>query len=170
MTTTTPTTPAGPVNPYLPNWEYVPDAEPRVFGDRLYAFGSHDRFRGLNFCLNDYVVWSTPLNDLSAWTCHGVSYRREQDPLNRDDQRGKRRGGKRPLFAPDVVQGGDGRFYLYYGMGQFPAVGVAVAERPEGPYEFLGHITHRGGQRLGKERGDIYPFDPAVLVDDDGRV
>ena len=24
------------VNPYLPSWEYVPDAEPRVFGDRVY--------------------------------------------------------------------------------------------------------------------------------------
>ena len=31
-------------NPYLPAWEYIPDGEPRVFGDRLYIFGSHDRF------------------------------------------------------------------------------------------------------------------------------
>lgn len=23
-------------NPYLPSWEYVPDREPYVFGDRLY--------------------------------------------------------------------------------------------------------------------------------------
>lgn len=33
-------------NPYLPSWEYVPDGEPHVFGDRLYIFGSHDRFGG----------------------------------------------------------------------------------------------------------------------------
>ena len=31
-------------NPYLPSYEYVPDGEPHVFGDRLYIFGSHDRF------------------------------------------------------------------------------------------------------------------------------
>ena len=179
-------TPTGPVNPYLPDWEYVPDAEPRVFGDRLFAFGSHDRFGAFGFCLNDYVVWSTPLDDLSAWTSHGVAYRGDQDPLNHvgkgsgksskrlsrtpGGKRARKSSGKRPLFAPDVVQGADGRFYLYYGMGQFPAVGVAVADAPQGPYEFLAHVTHRSGQRLGGQRGDIYPFDPAVLVDDDGRV
>ena len=31
------------VNPYLPLWEYVPDGEPHVFGDRVYLYGSHDR-------------------------------------------------------------------------------------------------------------------------------
>ena len=25
------------VNPYMPSWEYVPDAEPHVVGDRVYA-------------------------------------------------------------------------------------------------------------------------------------
>ncbi len=33
-------------NPYLPSWEYVPDGEPRVFGGRVYVYGSHDRFGG----------------------------------------------------------------------------------------------------------------------------
>ena len=54
-------------NPVLPSWEYVPDVEPRVFGDRLYLYGSHDRFGGQEFCMNDYVGWSAPLDDLSAW-------------------------------------------------------------------------------------------------------
>lgn len=26
-------------NPYLPLWEYVPDGEPHVFGDRVYLYG-----------------------------------------------------------------------------------------------------------------------------------
>ena len=43
------------VNPYMPSWEYVPDAEPHVVGDRVYVYGSHDIFNGLNFCLGDYV-------------------------------------------------------------------------------------------------------------------
>ena len=54
-------------NPYLPSWEYIPDAEPYVFGDRVYIYGSHDRFNGFLFCLNDYVCWSAPVNDLSDW-------------------------------------------------------------------------------------------------------
>ena len=33
-------------NPYLPSWEYIPDGEPYVFGDRVYVFGSHDRYNG----------------------------------------------------------------------------------------------------------------------------
>ena len=35
------------VNPFLPSWEYIPDGEPRRFGDRVYLYGSHDRFGGL---------------------------------------------------------------------------------------------------------------------------
>ena len=33
-------------NPYLPRWEYIPDGEPPAFGDRVYVYGSHDRFNG----------------------------------------------------------------------------------------------------------------------------
>ena len=29
-------------NPYLPSWEYIPEGEPYVFGDRVYVYGSHD--------------------------------------------------------------------------------------------------------------------------------
>ena len=31
-------------NPYLPAGEYIPDGEPHVFGNRVYVYGSHDRF------------------------------------------------------------------------------------------------------------------------------
>ena len=30
------------MNPFLPLWEYTPDGEPHIFGDRIYLFGSHD--------------------------------------------------------------------------------------------------------------------------------
>lgn len=30
-------------NPYLPSWEYIPDGEPKCFGDRVYIYGSHDK-------------------------------------------------------------------------------------------------------------------------------
>ena len=36
-------------NPYLPSWEYIPDGEPYVFGDRVYVYGSHDSFWSTDF-------------------------------------------------------------------------------------------------------------------------
>lgn len=58
-------------NPYLPNWEYIPDGEPRIFGNRVYVYGSHDQAGSQDFC--DYVLkcWSAPLDNLNHWTCHG---------------------------------------------------------------------------------------------------
>lgn len=44
------------LNPYLPGWEYVPDGEPHVFGDRIYIYGSHDRSHGTTFCIHKEAV------------------------------------------------------------------------------------------------------------------
>ena len=63
-----------PVNPYLPSWEYIPDGEPYVFGDRVYVYGSHDMFNGYVFCMGDYVCWSAPVNDLGNWRYEGFIY------------------------------------------------------------------------------------------------
>ena len=93
-------------NPYLPEYEYIPDGEPHVFGDRIYLYGSHDRFGGKKFCMNDYVCYSAPVTDLTDWKYEGVIYTRTQDPRMAD--------GTHQLWAPDVVKGKDGRYYLYY--------------------------------------------------------
>ncbi len=150
--------------PYLPAWEYIADSEPHVFGDRVYLFGSHDRFGGKKFCENDYVCWSAPVDGLSDWRLEGTIYRKEQDPDNRD--------GKRQMWAPDVAQGPDGRFYLYYCLsgdhGDIP-VSIAVCDTPCGSYEFYGHVQDKAGAKLGTRPGDKTAFDPAVLVDD-GRI
>ncbi|NMB30501.1 MAG: xylan 1,4-beta-xylosidase, partial [Clostridiales bacterium] len=62
-------------NPFLPKWEYVPDGEPRVFGDRVYIYGSHDTAGSTDFCDYKLKVWSASIHDLDNWTCHGVSFR-----------------------------------------------------------------------------------------------
>ena len=149
-------------NPYLPSYEYVPDGEPRVFGSRLYIYGSHDRFDGADFCLNDYVCWSAPLDDLGGWRYEGVIYRKEQDPRNTD--------GKMHMCAPDCVQGLDGRYYLYYQLHALQCTSVAVADSPTGPFAYYGCVQHPDGTPWGEKRGDCFAFDPGVLVDDDGRV
>lgn len=148
-------------NPYLPSYEYIPDGEPHIFGERLYIFGSHDKFGGTTYCENDYVCYSAPVDDLSAWRYEGVIYRKDQHPYQVE----------RPeLFAPDVVQGRDGRYYLYYSMAHSSLISVAVCDEPAGKYEYLCDVHLKDGQVLGNRPGDFYQFDPAVLVDDDGKV
>ncbi len=149
-------------NPYLPSWEYIPDGEPRVFGDRVYVYGSHDHFNAPIFCVGDYVCWSAPVDDLSDWRYEGIIYRKNQDPKNKL--------GLRLLFAPDVVRGVDGRYYLYYAFDFMGMTGVAVCDTPAGQYEFLGHVHYPNGTIWGRRAGDQFPFDPGVLVDDDGRI
>ena len=51
-------------NPYLPSSEYLPDGETYVFDDRLYIYGSYDRFAGEKFCMNDYVLWTVSVGKL----------------------------------------------------------------------------------------------------------
>ncbi len=146
-------------NPYLPSWEYIPDGEPYVFGDRVYVYGSHDRFNGHVFCLGDYMGWSAPVDDLSDWRCEGVIYPRDADPVNAD--------GHMCLYAPDVTQGPDGRYYLYYVYDKVGFVSVAVCDSPAGRYRFLGYVRDRNGARLGERPGDEPQFDPGVLTEGD---
>ena len=88
------------MNPFLPLWEYTPDGEPHIFGDRIYLFGSHDTKGGDRYCSKgDYVGWSAQLDDLSDWRYEGVMYTAEQDPHTRP--------GVTDLYAPDVVQSKD---------------------------------------------------------------
>ena len=144
-------------NPYLPSYEYVPDGEPRVFGDRVYIYGSHDAFNGNRFCENDYVCWSAPVSDLGDWRCEGVIYPKNRDPQNPD--------GKMQLFAPDAVQGPDGRYYLYYSLNGSDNVGVAVCDIPAGDFQFYDYVRWPDGSILGGKPGEISCFDPGVLVD-----
>lgn len=148
------------LNPYLPSYEYIPDAEPRVFGDRVYVYGSHDKFGGDTYCMLDYVCYSAPVTDLGDWRYEGVIYRRDQDPLNPD--------GSKYLYAPDCVQAPDGRYYLFYCVNGTGVTSVAVCDEPAGRYEFYGHVRHADGTSWGLGEGDVGQFDPGVLIDDDG--
>ncbi len=146
-------------NPYLPSWEYIPDGEPYLIDGRVYVFGSHDKFGGGYFCLNDYVCWSAPENDLGNWKFEGVIYKKEQDPLYNEKDN--------VLFAPDVVQGKDGRWYLFYTLASNGVMSVAVSDTPAGQYKYLGAVRAKDGHILGTKAGDVFQFDPGVIVDGD---
>ena len=150
-------------NPFLPGYEYIPDGEPRVFGDRLYLYGSHDRASGDAYCDYQYRVWSAPLADPAAWTDHGVSFStRDQEGHKADVPYSKNR-----LYAPDLIEN-HGKYWLYaYVVGAPCAVGVS--DHPAGPFKFVSKINAPAGSN--NEFGGWGQYiDPGVLVDDDGRV
>jgi len=144
-------------NPFLPSWEYIPDAEPHVFDGRVYIYGSHDKFNGYAYCMNDYVCWSAPVNDLTDWKYEGIIYKKTDDPHNRD--------AAMHLYAPDVTRGEDGKYYLYYVLDKMEIIGAAFCDTPCGKFEFLGYVKYPDGTLLGKKEGDVPQFDPAVLTE-----
>ena len=148
-------------NPFLPLDKYIPDGEPHIFGDRIYLFGSHDKEGGDTFCELDYEFFSAPIDDLSNWSSKGVNYSAKLDALYSKE---------RPyLYAPDVVQGNDGRFYLYYSLsgykgngGYHGPISVAVCDTPDGKYEYLGYVKNQDGSVFNK----YVCFDPSVMNDE----
>lgn len=148
-------------NPYLPSYEYIPDGEPHVFDGRIYVYGSHDRFGGHDYCMNDYVCWSAALTDLGDWRYEGIIYRKDQHPVKYE---------RNYYFAPDVAKGKDGRYYLYYSVAHSSIISVAVCDSPAGQYQYLGDVHDKTGHVIGSAAGDYYQFDPGVFIDDDGRV
>ena len=146
------------VNPYLPLNVYIPDGEPHVFGDRVYVYGSHDAEGGNDFCVLDYEVWSAPVDDLSDWSCPGTAYSAKQDP-DWTPTRGY------AMYAPDCVQGNDGRYYLYYalaGGGLYTGpIHVAVSDHPDGPFQYHGSVRNPDGSPM----TEYITFDPAVIND-----
>ncbi len=147
-------------NPYLPNWEYIPDGEPRVFGDRIYVYGSHDRKDSIDFCDYKLKVWSAPVSDPTKWVCHGDIFRSRDGHDSPSDVDWT----DELLFAPDVVERG-GKYYLYAYIVNAKGC-VAVADRPEGPFRLLSRYEYDIPNHY--DNGTF--IDPGVLVDDDGRV
>lgn len=150
-------------NPFLPLDTYIPDGEPHVFGNRVYIYGSHDAEGGSHFCMLDYECWSAPVDDLSNWRCEGTIYRAQQCKHYSDE--------RQDMYAPDVVRGNDGRYYLYYdlagrkGHGFDGPISVAVCDEPAGQYAYYGDVRYSDGRLMLR----YIPFDPAVL-NDNGRI
>ncbi len=127
----------------MPLWEHIPDGEPRVFehnGEERIYVYGSHDTLKTTYCGLDYAVWSAPTDDMTDWRCDGVCYTSD----NSD-----------PLYAPDVVKKGD-TYYLYAAHDGNGRIMVAESKSPTGPFV--------NAQRAG------IGADPAVLVDDDGRV
>lgn len=160
-------------NPYLPLWEHIPDGEPYLFDDpdhpgkkRVYVYGSHDMLK-TQYCGTDQVVWSASPDSLNSWRYDGVIFEIKTDAEGKQlhpDGRGD------VLYAPDVteVTAPDGHkvYYLYPNNQEEGRKSmVARANRPDGPFEAINWTPGKPGETTG-----VLDFDPAVFVDDDGRV
>ncbi len=150
-------------NPFLPGHEYIPDAEPRVFGDRIYLYGSHDRANGTRFCDHILKVWSAPLSDLNRWTDHGVVLATRDVEGRKDDIT----WSDNEFYAPDLVEH-RGKYYLFAQIVGSPCA-VAVGDTPVGPFKVISTIKAPPGAPNDFGGWSQY-FDPGVLVDDDGKV
>ena len=143
---------------YLFPSDYMADPSAHVFNNRLYIYPSHDRDTdnafdddGGHFQMRDYHVLSLSGDPMTAEVVdHGVMLDQDQVPW-----------AEKQMWDSDVVEK-DGRYYLVFSAkdynGEFH-LGVAIAERPEGPFVPQPHPIRSA---LG--------IDPCVFKDDDGQV
>ena len=160
-------------NPFLPLWEHIPDGEPYVFEDpdapgkyRVYLYGSHDVIK-TDYCGRDQVVWSAPVEDLSQWRYDGVILVVDKDAKGQPFDSAATAD---VLFAPDVPctvdTAGKKTYYLFPNdqAGGRNSL-IARSDRPDGPFEVCNWSADDPTKATG-----VLGFDPAVFVDDDGRV
>ena len=118
----------------LVNTDFTADPTARVFGDRVYVYPSHDipapedYARKDWFCMADYHVYSS--ENLTDWTDHGMILSQGQVPWGSPKAYS--------MWAPDCVQGPDGRYYFYFpdapADGHGFGIGVAISDTPTGPF------------------------------------
>ncbi len=142
---------------YLFPSDYMADPAAHVFNGKLYIYPSHDREcenvfddDGGHFQMRDYHVLSFDDVENGPVTDHGVI-------LDQDDVKWV----EKQMWDSDVVEK-DGKYYLVFSAkdsgGEFH-LGVAIADRPEGPFIPQEHPI-RGA----------YSIDPCVFKDDDGTI
>lgn len=142
---------------YLFPSDYMADPSANVFNGKLYIYPSHDWDSGAafdddggHFDMKDYHVLSLDDVEDGEVTDHGVILALEDIPW-----------AGRQLWDNDVVEK-DGKYYLIFSAKDKNDVfhlGVAVADRPEGPFK----------AQPDPIRGS-YSIDPCVFKDDDGSV
>ncbi|MCR5043373.1 MAG: family 43 glycosylhydrolase [Bacteroidaceae bacterium] len=160
-------------NPFMPLWEHIPDGEPYVFEDpdqpgkyRVYVYGSHDDLIS-EYCGRDQVVWSASVDSLNNWRYDGVILVVDK---NANGEPFDAKGTADVLYAPDVTlvtdSTGKKTYYLFPNDQTGARNGlIAKSDRPDGPFEVCNWSKDNPNQVDG-----VLQFDPAVFVDDDGRV
>jgi hypothetical protein len=132
---------------------YTADPAARVFNGRVYVIATHDQDDQTGYSqLVDYYLFSS--DDMVNWQDHGIVFNARTDT-----------SWASLAYAPDWIYR-NGKYYLYFPNGG-GSIGVAVSDRPEGPYtDPLGtSLINQSMPNCNVE----WCFDPCVFVDDDGQ-
>lgn len=140
--------------------QFSADPSARVFDGKVYLYPSHDivatpgNGRPGWFCMKDYHVFSS--ENLTDWTDHGVIVSQNKVPWADSTAYS--------MWAPDCIDHG-GKYYFYFpatikpgGNGRGFAVGVAISDKPYGP--FVPQPEPIAG---------VHGIDPNVQIDKDGQ-
>lgn len=143
--------------------QFTADPTARVFNGKVYVFPSHDikapegkNLRKDWFCMADYHVFSS--ENLTDWNDHGMIVSQNSVPWVDSTTYS--------MWAPDCVER-NGKYYFYFPANKNAAgpngrkgfgIGVAVADKPEGPY--IPQAEPIKG---------VNGIDPNVLIDKDGQ-
>jgi beta-xylosidase len=137
-------------NPVFAGW--YADPEVAVFGDRYWIYPTYSAPYDRQLFLD---AFSSP--DLVHWRLHRHVLHRDAIPWAR-----------RAMWAPAIVEK-DGRFFLFFAANdiqsddQVGGIGVAVADRPEGPFR-----DHIGAPLIDRFHHGAQPIDQFVFRDHDG--
>lgn len=128
------------------------DPHAMFIGDELWVFPTGGP--GGSWAADRFGAFSS--RDLKSWTSRGELIRRDQIKWIFDDG-----APERFLWAPGVATA-NGKYYLYFSVGpQNPKpahIGVAVADKPQGPYTDSGRPLVTGGN-------GFEAIDPMVYAD-----
>lgn len=132
---------------------FTPDPAPYVHNDTVYLFVDHDENDAQYFKMKDWQLYTT--TDMVNWTYRGT-------PISTATFDWAFQGDK--AWASQAIER-DGKWYWYIccmdKSNGMDAVGVAVADKPEGPYkDAIGKPLVPGGWGY---------IDPSVFIDDDGQ-
>jgi hypothetical protein len=149
-------------NPIVRN-QFSADPTARVFNGKVYVFPSHDiptppekPGRKDWFCMADYHVFSS--ENLTDWTDQGMIV--SQNKVSWVDSTSY------SMWAPDCIER-NGKYYFYFPANKNVAeangrkgfgIGVAIADKPEGPYIPLPEPIK-----------GVNGIDPNVFIDKDGQ-
>lgn len=137
-------------NPIVPGW--YADPEGAVFGDRYWVYPTYSAKYDEQL---HFDAFSSP--DLVTWTKH-----------ERILDSSRVAWARRAMWAPSIVENG-GRYFLFFAANdvqndaQAGGIGVAVSNKPEGPFR-----DHLGRPLIDRFHNGAQPIDQFVFQDDAG--
>lgn len=133
-------------NPVLPGWHA--DPELHLFAGRYWIYPTvSDEYHKQTY----FEAWTS--SDLTNWRCTGRIL----------DFADIAWSTNRAAWAPSCIER-DGRYFFYYSAGDGAGLGVAVAEKPDGPFR-----DALGKPFIAESPFGAQPIDANAFIDDDGQ-